>query len=238
MPDPFEQSAEYYDLIYGRKSYREEAESVRSLLIRLHPSATNLLEVGCGTGGHIVYLRSWYTVEGLDASPTMLAVARRKLRDIALHEGDMRHFALGKKFDVVTCLFSVIGYVRSVAELDTAVATMARHLRPEGVLIVEPWWTANQWQTPGAVVGSLVVDQPELKIARFVVSETRGRFAVTPMHHLVARPSGVTHFIETHELLLATADEYAQAFARAGLKDVTFAADVLPRGAWIGRAPT
>jgi hypothetical protein len=63
------------------------------------------------------------------------------------------------------------------------------------------------------------------------------RFAVTPMHHLVAEPSGVTHFVETHELLLATCEEYAAAFAAAGLAAIRFGAGVLPRGAWIGAAP-
>jgi hypothetical protein len=44
----------------------------------------------------------------------------------------------------------------------------------------------------------------------------------------------VTHFVETHELLLATADEYRAAFTRAGLA-VEFQPDLLARGAWIGR---
>jgi hypothetical protein len=79
-----------------------------------------------------------------------------------------------------------------------------------------------------------VVDEADLKVARLVVSSTRDRFAVTPMHHLVARPSGVTHFVETHELLLATAHEYRAAFTRANL-DVQYEPNVLVRGAWIGR---
>ena len=51
----------------------------------------------------------------------------------------MTAFDLGCRFDVVTCLFSSIGYVGTVERLDQAIATMAAHLEPGGTLIVEPW---------------------------------------------------------------------------------------------------
>jgi hypothetical protein len=148
----------------------------------------------------------------------------------------MRDFHLGERFDVVTCLFSSIGYVRSAGELAQAVATMGRHLEPGGLLVVEPWFTPEQWR-PGSARGSMMVDDEDLKIARFVVSRTEGRFAVAPMHHLVAEATGVTHFVETHELLLATEHEYESAFRAAGLGEIRFDPDVVPRGAWVGRAP-
>jgi SAM-dependent methyltransferase len=235
VPHPYDASARYYDRIYAFKAYDEEAQAVRRLLAGLHPTAQTLLEVGCGTAGHLAFFAQWFEAEGLDRSPSMLAVAREKLPEAPLHKGDMRTFELARRFDVVTCLFSSIGYVRSLEELNRAVANMARHLTPGGLLIVEPWFTPDQWR-PGHVGGSIVVNDDTLKIARFCVSETRGRFAVTPMHHLVADPTGVTHFVETHELFLATSEELEQAFVGAGLRDVRFDADVLPRGAWIGRA--
>ena len=232
MDTPYNDSAELYDHIYARKDYATEAAAIAALIHALHPGARTLLDVGCGTGGHLLHLARGYTVEGVDASPGMLAVARRKLPPgTPLHHAQMQTLALGRRFDVVTCLFSGIGYVRSVDELDRAVAAMAEHLAPGGVLVVEPWFTPEAWR-PGTVHGSFV-DEPELKIARVVVSSTRERFAVTPMHHLVARPSGVTHFVETHELFLATTEEYRAAFVAAGL-DVRFDPAPLVRGAWIG----
>ena len=228
MPVPYSESAALYDRIYAFKDYRAEAEAVR----RLAPDARSLLEVGCGTGGHLVHFAEWFESEGVDLSADMIAVARGKLPATPLHVADMRTLALGRRFDVVTCLFSSIGYVRSVDELNAAIAAMAAHVAPGGSLIVEPWFTADQWKT-GTIHGSMMVDDPDLKVARLVVSSTRERFAVTPMHHLVARPSGVTHFVETHELFLATTDEYRNAFTAAGL-DVRHD-DALPRGAWVGR---
>lgn len=237
MPEPYELSARLYDRIYSAKDYKAEAAAVRGLVELHRPGAASMLEVGCGTGGHLVHFREWFEVEGVDLSPAMLAIAREKLA-VPLHRQDMRTFALPRRFDVVACLFSSIGYVRSVDELDQAIANLARHLLVGGMLVVEPWFTPEQWRVPGSVRGEMVVDEENLKVARFVVSEVRGRFAVTPMHHLVAEPTGVTHFVERHELLLATAPEYEHAFVAAGLVGVHFLSDVLPRGAWVGFAPS
>ena len=232
MSLPYSESAALYDRIYATKDYRAEADTIRALV---PPTARTLLEVACGTARHLQLLAQWFEVEGVDFSPDMLAVARERMPETPLAVADMRTLALGRRFDVVTCLFSSIGYVRSLEELNAAVAAMASHLTEHGMLIVEPWFTPEQWRD-GTIHGSLTVDEPDLKVARFVVSSVRDRFAVTPMHHLVARASGVTHFVETHELFLATAAEYREAFTAAGLA-VRFEPDKLMRGAWIGQRP-
>lgn len=223
--------------MYGDKSFIDEAATLRAIVERRRPGARTLLDVGCGTGGHLIHTREWIAVEGLDLSESMLEVARHKLPDVPLHAGDMRSFALDRRFDVVTSLFSAIGYVRSVEELEAAVATMARHLEPGGLLAIEPWFTPGQWQPGRKVRGGLLVDRDDLKVARLVVSEIQGRFAVTPMHHLVATPGGVEHFVETHELFLAEVDELRAAFTAAGLVDVEFVPGVLVRGLWLGQRP-
>lgn len=238
MSGPYQRSAELYDRMYGDKSFVEEAATIRAVVDRLRPGACTLLDIGCGTGGHLVHVREWIAVEGLDASEPMLAVARRKLPGVPLHHGDLRSFALDHRFDVITSLFSAIGYVRSTEELDAAIATMARHLEPGGFLAVEPWFTPDQWHPGTKVHGGLLVDTDELKVARLVAPETRGRFSVTPMHHLVATPAGVEHFVETHELFLAERDELEHAFIAAGLVDVHFVPGVLVRGLWVGIRPT
>ena len=142
----FSQSARFYDAIYSWKNYPEEARRLETL-IAAHQRAPGrtLLDVACGTGGHAPFLRDEFTYEGLDLDPAMLAVARERCPGIPFHQGDMLDFELGRQFDVITCLFSSIAYAKTAPRLEQAIATMVRHLRPAGVLVVEPFFTPDAW---------------------------------------------------------------------------------------------
>ena len=125
--DPYRSAARAYDLFYSEKDYAEEAGAVVALAEQYSPGARSLLDVGCGTGVHLSHLASHYArVVGVDASAEMLGEARAAFPEIPFHQGDMRTFALGDTFDVVTCLFSAVGYMTTVDDLHTAVANMAR----------------------------------------------------------------------------------------------------------------
>lgn len=107
----FRHSAHVYDLLYEAtgKDYGAEATTLHGLIQQRSPGARSLLDVACGTGGHLVYLRHWYEVMGLDIDPGMLGEAQRRLPGETFVEGDMRSFDIDKKFDAVVCLFSSIG---------------------------------------------------------------------------------------------------------------------------------
>jgi SAM-dependent methyltransferase len=209
-------SARFYDAIYGFKDYAGEAVEIDHRIQTARPGAATLLDVACGTGGHLRELAGRYRCEGVDLSAEQLAVAAQRLPGVPMHEADMTTLDLGRRFDAVTCLFSSIGYVGTLERLHAAIATMARHLEPGGVLIVEPWLEPHVWED--GHLSSLFVDEPEIKIARLAVSTTEGRLAVMEMEHLVAtREGGVEHFVERHELALFTVDEHLEAFRAAGL---------------------
>ena len=109
----YDRSAELYDAIYSFKNYEEEAAKLHELIQKHGRSMGNdLLEVACGTGGHITYLKDNYSVEGLDLSPKMLRLAKRKHPDVVFHRSDMVSFKLKKHFDAITCLFSAIGHLK------------------------------------------------------------------------------------------------------------------------------
>ncbi len=104
----------------------------------------------------------------------------------------MTAFRLGRRFDAVTCLFSSIGYVGTEAGLRSAVAAMAAHLEPGGVLVVEPWLTPDVWVPNRPHL--LTVDEPNLKIARMTISGREGRLAIMEFSYLVGTPDGVRPF--------------------------------------------
>jgi hypothetical protein len=108
--------------------------------------------------------------------------------------------------------------MRTVERMQQAVAAMARHLRaPGGVLAIEPWFSPAQWK-PG-MLHALLVDEPELKVARMSLSEpAAGGISALDFHYLIGDASGVRHVRERHELGLFEPQDYLRALENAGLK--------------------
>ncbi|HXR30184.1 MAG TPA: class I SAM-dependent methyltransferase [Solirubrobacterales bacterium] len=239
---PYEKLSEVYDVInQSRKNYLEQATKV-SQLARCKTNRSvaremSLLDVACGTGLHLEHFASWFAhVEGLDLNEEMLAVARTRLPDVLLHHGDMMDFELGRKFDVITCLSSAIGNMKRYVNLREAIMTMARHLKPGGILMIEPWMEPDS-RRPGTVHGYLV-DVPGTKIAHVGISTLRDGVLVYEMHFLVGRPTGITSFVEVHELGLFTRGQFRTAFESADLI-VDFDEEGLSgRGLYAGIKPT
>jgi SAM-dependent methyltransferase len=231
----FTKSQRFYDAIYSWKDYAEEARRLKRYITEHKRSdGRALLDVACGTGGHVPYLRDDFDYEGLDLDPEMLRLAHGRFADIPFHQGDLVGFDLRRQFDVVTCLFSSIANVRTEPRLRQAIATMARHLRPGGVLIVAPFLSPQDW-IPGHP-HALFVDQLDLKLARINVSELdpSGTIAILDFHYLVGTPEGIEQFTEHHELGLFTGEQYRAAFTAAGL-DVAFDDEgIIGRGVYIG----
>lgn len=108
----------YYDLIYSWKNYEAEAKAVMALIKKHKTSSGNdLLDVACGTGKHMEQFTKSLKCSGIDLSKDMLRTARKRLPKVLFKRADMRTFDLGKKFDVITCLFSAIGHLHTTADL-------------------------------------------------------------------------------------------------------------------------
>lgn len=237
--DVYAASAGAYDLIYDGigKDYATEAAEVAALVRARCPHARTLLDVACGTGAHLVHLGEDFAVEGVELSAHMAARARDRLPRVPIHEGDMRLFDLGHRFDAVTCLFSSIGYTRTPEDLARAVAAMRRHLEPGGVLVVDGWLSPDHW-TDGHV-GATAATEPGRAVARTVRSWRMGRTSVLEMTWVVTTPVGTDTFTERHELGLFTGDEVRAALDGAGLVDT----EELPgavggdRSRWAATAP-
>jgi len=226
-------AAKYYDKIYSFKDYEKEASKI-TLVVEEHlkSEGRRLLDVACGTGKHIEYLKDQFEVEGLDVSREMLDIARVRNPNVMFHRADMTDFDLNKKFDVITCLFSAIGYTKTFELARRAIACMSRHLVVGGLLIVEPWFPPEAWHA--GTVHAMLIDEPNLKIARVNTSFVEGRVSYFDLHHLIGTPEGTTHFVEHHELGLFTIEEMKQMFADAGLSVSYDAEGIAGRGLYVG----
>jgi ubiquinone/menaquinone biosynthesis C-methylase UbiE len=215
----YSNAAKYYDDIYASvgKDYPTEAGIIRKFIQKYKRSKSDsLLDVGCGTGVHANLLSKHYRVEGLDLDPKMLSVARRNYPDIRFRQGDMVNFKLKSKFDIIVCLFSAIGYVKTKSRLKKAIKNMSQHLLPGGVLLVEPWFTPNQWH-PGRTYITQV-DKPDIKIVRMSLSSQKGNISYIEFQYLIGTSKGIGHDVEILELGLFAKKEYLDAFRSAGLE--------------------
>jgi SAM-dependent methyltransferase len=229
---PYTSRPELYDLEYSFKDYAGEVATLERIVRERSPEARTLLDVACGTGKHLEHLRTRFECAGTDLDGGLLDVARRRVPGVPLEQADMRDFDLGRRFDVVTCLFSAIGFVGGPDGLAAAARAFARHLNPGGIALVEPWLTPDAWKPNRPHL--LTHEEPDLVLARATVSGVRDeRISTTEMHYVVATPTGVEHFVENHDLYLFTHDEMRSAFETAGL-DVDYDADgLIGRGLWI-----
>lgn len=231
-------SEKYYDDIYSAmgKDYAAEAYKVYQFVQKYKQSAGNtLLDVACGTGTHAGFLSQYYEVTGTDLSNRMLKVARKKHPEIQFLVGDMRSLHLGRKFDAVTCLFSAIGYMKTKADLRKAVKSMSSHLLAGGVLLVEPWFSKEQWQVGRVSINR--VEKPDIKVVRMALARKRGRVSVLEFQYLIGTSRGIEHLKEHLELGLFDHEEYLEAFTRAGLGVSHDPEGIFGRGLYIGTRP-
>jgi SAM-dependent methyltransferase len=229
----FVESAELYDAIYHFKNYARECEILRAVIAVSAPGARTVLDVACGTGQHDKFLKEHYAVDGIDLNENYLHAARAKNPAGRYTRADMTDFDLATTYDAVTCLFSAIGYVKTVERLNRAVACMARHVKPGGALIVEPWLTAGDWKpgTSNLHAGEIGAD----KVCRMTVSSQEGNVSVMQMHYLRSTAGSIEHYIERLELGLFTREEMASAFEAANMDVRHDSEGLMGRGLYIGR---
>lgn len=231
--------AKYYDLLYQWKDYQKEAGIIRELVARYKTSQGNsLLDVGCGTGKHLQHLVNKFDCVGMDASEQMLEQARRNVRGGKFVQGDMVNFDLGRQFDVILCLFSSIGYVRTYSRLGMTLKNFARHLRTGGVTIIEPWFTKST--VKAGYVHVLAQGTNDLKIVRVDYTGVKGNSTVLDERIVVAeRNMGIATYKDRMVMGLFGQDEFLRLMERAGLKARYLKKSLAPgRGLYVGTKPS
>jgi dTDP-3-amino-3,4,6-trideoxy-alpha-D-glucopyranose N,N-dimethyltransferase len=225
-----------YDVIHAArgKDYAGEAARVAELIRERRPDARTLLDAACGTGGHLRFLRDAFeVVEGMDLSSAMLARAADVVPGVPLHEGDLRTFDLGRRFDAVTCLFSAISYLVPADALRQGIANLARHLVDGGVLVVEPWIRPEDWlPLPLPRIDS--GEGEGLAVTRMVRSWRDPDRTYLDMQYLIGSDDGIEHVTEHHETGLYGEEVYREAFDAAGCSFEVDPEGLIGRGLYMG----
>ncbi|QFU89744.1 bifunctional 2-polyprenyl-6-hydroxyphenol methylase/3-demethylubiquinol 3-O-methyltransferase UbiG [Amycolatopsis sp. YIM 10] len=230
-----EQHADVFESIYRSrgKDWRKEALDIVAHIRSRFPEADSLLDVACGSGIHLeTFAERFGHTEGLEIAEPMIRYAAKRLRDVPLHQGDMRSFDLGRTFDAVCCMFCSIAYLDTVADMRDAVRSMAAHLVPGGVLVVEPWWFPEQF-IEGYVAGDLS-REPDRTITRVSHSVRQGGKTRMELKFVIGEAGGLTEFTEIEILSLFTKDDYLSAFTDAGCSVEYLEGGPTGRGLFVG----
>jgi len=234
MPSYSLESGDVYDLIYSQKDYRSEVAKLTRIINESCESGGHMiLEAACGTGNYMQELRGRFIVDGFDLSENQVVAAKKKLPDAHIIQADMVDVDMGKTYDVVLCLFSSIGYLKTKENLNKAVANLARHTKSGGLVIIEPWLDASTLRVGLSVLAAEQNDT--LRVARMGIISQDGIVTTSYMHDMVGSRNGIQHFIEKHELAMYSYDDFTTAFNQAGLDIEIDREGLIGRGLCIGK---
>ncbi|MFX1417860.1 MAG: class I SAM-dependent DNA methyltransferase [Promethearchaeota archaeon] len=214
----YKKLAKYYDLIYSFKDYKAEVKTIKNLIEKYKKSSGNkLLDVGCGTGKHLEYLKDKFSCTGCDINSEILEIAKNNVNDVFFTQADMVNLDLKNKYDIILCLFSGIGYVKTYDNLNKTILNFANHLEKGGVVIIEPWFTKSTYDVGRP--GMTTYDGEDIKIARLNDTKLENHISIMEMHYLIAeRNKAVEYFVEKHELGLFEINDFLEFMTKAGLK--------------------
>jgi ubiquinone/menaquinone biosynthesis C-methylase UbiE len=212
------QLSKYYDRVYSFKDYLDEAVRLQNLIIKYSEIGGNsLLDVGCGTGLHLKHLKDDFSCTGVDISRSMLKIARKNAKGVTFKEANMKSLRLGKQFDVILCLLSSIGYVKTPASLEKTIQNFSKHLKKGGLVLIEPSHAKSIYVSGEPRITTY--DGKDAKIARINYTNFRQATAVLNMHILIAeRGKDTKYFLDRHELGLFGINNTLRIMKAAGLK--------------------
>jgi SAM-dependent methyltransferase len=126
--------AELYDIAFDW----DASEEVDWLLERLGPHCHSVVEPGCGSGRMLdAFASRGLEVMGIDSSPSMVALARKRLRGRGvIHLADMTDFDLGRTFEGAVSPINTLLHL-TPAQLNRHLEAMARHLVPGARYLVQ-----------------------------------------------------------------------------------------------------
>jgi SAM-dependent methyltransferase len=207
-----------YDYLYINKNYKEEAQKLKKIIKQYKTSSGNeLLDIACGTGSHLKYLIKNFKCTGIDLNREMIEIAKKKIPDASFLEEDMVDFSLDMKFDVIICLFSSIGYVKTTEKLEKTINNFTDHLADGGVIIIEPWIAKENFDDGSPHL--ITYEDDNLKIARVNISKIHGNLSQLEMHYLIAeRDKTVQHLVEEHELAFFSDELIIEYLEKMGLE--------------------
>lgn len=222
--------AETWDLIRGDTSGWQDRAFFLEAVARF---GQPVLDVGCGTGRLVLdFVAQGIDCDGVDNSPDMLAVARRKAGQpgvaARLHQQSVVEMVLPRQYQTVLVPSSSFQLLVDAGDARRAMNRLHDHLRPGGALVMpfmRLWQPGESLEKEWAMTGETLRPEDGATVRRW----SRSWFEPdTGLEHTEDRydvvVDGVVVQSEAHRQSPATRDyapeEVRGLYATAGLEDV------------------
>ena len=234
-------SSEYallYDLITEHKNYKSESlflfETIKQLC--LVQDSSRLLSIGCGTGGHEIYLEKYgLNVFGIDTSAPMIQRAKAKpFKRAIFASSSINNFSVShhSSFDVAVSLFNVVNCLPDINSLVEFFASTSYALKVNSLLYFECWNMLPCILEPPEVVVRIFSDSSHsYKLKRVAVPTLKAAMQrLTIDYNIQGFHDGKRISLQsTHNLTLFSQIEYMYALEKAGFHDIVFGPSLADR---------
>jgi ubiquinone/menaquinone biosynthesis C-methylase UbiE len=137
---PYKRLSQVYNSGWSGFS-KQYVDWINALLAERGITQGRILDLACGTGTLAVELAQFgHVVHGIDISVEMIEIARSSstgLSNISFNVQDMTRFRMDTKFDLVTCTFDSINYIRNLNQVRRMFSRIASVLEESGLFIFD-----------------------------------------------------------------------------------------------------
>jgi len=125
-----------YDQALGEKFFHAVRRILDDVLFKYPAGGKTHLDLACGTGYAIEYFeKRGFRSTGVDASPSMLAVGRK--RSSRLVAADIRALPLRRGFARITCLYDSLNHLQTPEDLTAAFEAIRGVMTAESLLFFD-----------------------------------------------------------------------------------------------------
>jgi SAM-dependent methyltransferase len=187
------QQRSFYDdpALYDRVS-APPAASVAFYVDRARETGGDVLELACGTGRVTIPIalalagQPERSVMGLDLSPAMLTAAREKSAHAGVApdfvSGDMRHFALGRRFGLIFVAFNSLLHLATNEALAECFASVREHLAEDATFAFDVFNPSVQMLARSPAERMTVARIPDDELGEIHVEATMDYDAATQVN--------------------------------------------------------
>lgn len=137
MEKLYSELANIYHIMYQSFINYDEEFVYYDVILKQH-NASNVLEIGCGSGNMAKrLLAAGYAYCGIDLSEEMLAIAKHQLPQASFICADMRWFSVATKFDAALIPGRSLSYILTLEDLQKTFNSVYNSLHENGYFIFD-----------------------------------------------------------------------------------------------------